>query len=293
MNIAFNINRLALIGLGVTLNSLLKNCSNPEKLNFYMLCADLNHSDKENIHTLLNKFGVSNIHLIDFDVKEHFGIFGSLQGDWTAYGRLLLQDYVLDDAVLYLDADLVIELDVLSLEGFDFQGKAIAAVDGGQMRYALDNPFLCNEIGLAPDIAVFNSGILLMNLKLWREKDIKSQCLSFGKKYFDKLISHDQTILNALFAGNFAFLPTEFNVPWYANFKRPKTKRVILHFVGSPKPWDLFGSFFHKGYKVWESYLDDEWKKSYYKHTYSDLVRARHIRKSYVKIFIQKLKMNH
>ncbi|HSN47285.1 MAG TPA: glycosyltransferase family 8 protein [Flavobacterium sp.] len=290
MNIAFNINRLALIGLGVTLNSLLKNCSNPQQISIYMLCADLNHNDKENIYKLLHKLGVSKIHLIDFDVKEHFGIFSSLQGDWTPYGRLLLQDYILDDAVLYLDADLVVELDVLSLEGFDFQGKAIAAVNAGPMRYALDNPFLCKVIGLDPDISVFNSGILLMNLKVWREKDIKSQCLSFGKKYFDKLISHDQTILNALFASNFTFLTSEFNIPWYANSKRPNSNNVILHFVGSPKPWDLFGSYFHKGYKVWESYLDVEWKKAYFKHTYSDLVRARHIRKSYVRLFIQKLK---
>jgi lipopolysaccharide biosynthesis glycosyltransferase len=290
MNIAFNINRLAMIGLGVTLNSLLKNCSNPKKINIYILCADLNQDDKENIYKLLFGYGLINVELIDFNAKKHFGNFKALQGDWTAYGRLLLQDHVLDDRVLYLDADLVIELDVLSLEGFDFQGKAIAAVNGGQMRYALDNSFLCNEIGLDPDVAVFNSGIILLNLEVWRENGIKSKCLSFGKRYFDKLISHDQTILNALFAGNFAYLPVEFNIPWYSNMERPNSKKVILHFVGSPKPWDLFGSFLHKGCRVWKSYLDAEWKKAYYNPIYSDFVRPWHIRKSYVRIFIQKLK---
>lgn len=290
MNIAFNINRLAMIGLGVTLNSLLKNCSNPKKINIYILCADLNQDDKENIHKLLHGYGLTHIELIDFNVKEHFGIFSSLQGDWTPYGRLLLQDYIQDDAVLYLDADLVVEVDVLSLEGFDFQGKAIAAVNGGQMRYALDNSFLCNDIGLDSTVPVFNSGILLMNLKVWREKDIKSQCLNFGKRYSDKLISHDQTILNALFAGNFAFLPLEFNIPWYANIKRPDGKTGILHFVGSPKPWDLFGRYLHKGFSVWNSYLDSDWKKAYYNHNYSDFVRAWHIRRSYARSFILKIK---
>lgn len=290
MNIAFNINRLAMIGLGVTLNSLLKNCSNPKKINIYILCADLNYKDKENIHKLLFKYGLINIELIDFNVKEHFGFFSSLQGDWTPYGRLLLQDYIVDDAVLYLDADLVVELDVLLLDGFDFHGKAIAAVNGGQMRYALDHPFLCKEIGLDLDLAVFNSGILLMNLKVWREKDIKSQCLTFGKKYSDQLTSHDQTILNALFAGNFAFLPSKFNISWYANTKRPVGRIGILHFVGSPKPWDLFGRYLHKGFSVWKSYLDVDWKKAYYKYNYSDFVRAWHIRKSYARSFILKKK---
>jgi lipopolysaccharide biosynthesis glycosyltransferase len=291
MNIAFNINKLALIGLGVTLNSLLKNCSEPRKLNFYILCADLNSSDKKSISNLLFRFGISNEVFIDFNVKEHFGSFRPLQGDLTSYGRLLLQDYILEDSALYLDADLVVEVDVLSLDGFDFQGKAIAAINAGAMRYALDNSFLCNEIGLDPDISVFNSGILLFNLKMWRKKDIKCQCMNFAESYSDKLISHDQTVLNALFAGNFAYLPEQFNTAWYANINRPINKKAILHFVGSPKPWDIFGRYLHKGFPVWYSYLDAEWEKKYYKWTYSQFLRAWYIRRSVARAFIIKIKL--
>lgn len=290
MNIAFNINRLAMIGLGVTLNSLLKNCSNPKKINIYILCADLNYDDKENIYRLLFRYGLTNIKLIDFNAKKHFGNFKSLQGDWTAYGRLLLQDYIQEDTVLYLDADLVIELDVLSLEGFDFKGKAIAAVNGGPIRYSLENLFFCDEIGINPELASFNSGILLMNLKVWRENDIKSQCLAFGRNYPDKLKSADQTILNGLFVGKFTYLPKEFNIAWYAHIDRPSNEKAILHFVGSPKPWDLFGKYFHKGFSVWKSYLDTVWEKAYYNYNYDDFLRVWHIRKSYAKSFIKNFK---
>ncbi|HRA73595.1 MAG TPA: glycosyltransferase, partial [Flavobacterium sp.] len=193
MNIAFNINKLAMIGLGVTLDSLFQNISNSKKINIYILCADLDIDDKENINKLLSKYTFTNTIFIDVDVNEHFGNFCSLQGDLTTYSRLLLQDFILEDTVLYLDADLVIELDVLTLEEFDFQGKALAAVNAGQMRFALDNTFLCNEIGLSPEVDVFNAGIILFNLKYWRENDIKNQCLAFGEKYSKKLISHDQT----------------------------------------------------------------------------------------------------
>ena len=291
MNIAFNINRLAMIGLGVTLNSLLKNCSNPKKINIYILCADLNQDDKENIYKLLFGYGLINVELIDFNAKEHFGNFKSLQGDWTAYGRILLQDYILEDTVLYLDADLVIELDVMKLEGFDFEGKAIAAVNGGPIRYSLENLFFCDEIGINPEVASFNSGVLLMNLKVWRQNDIKNQCLAFGRSYPNKLKSADQTILNGLFAGNFAFLPNEFNLPWYAHSDRPRSKKAILHFVGSPKPWDLFGKYFHNGFLVWKSYLDTAWKKAYYNHNYNDFLRVWHIRKSYARSFMLKNKI--
>ncbi|SFD16008.1 glycosyltransferase family 8 protein [Flavobacterium phragmitis] len=290
MNIAFNVNRLAMIGLGVTLKSLLDNCSNPSKINIYILCSDLNIEDKSNIHKLLLTYGLNEVKLIDFDVNEHFGTFSSLQGDLTTYGRLLLQDYVKEDAVLYLDADLVVELDVLTLEGFDFQGKGIAAVDGGKMKDALDHPFLCNEIGLGMDLAVFNAGIILFNLKYWREKDIKNQCLAFGKKYGTKLRSHDQTILNAFFAGNFAFLPLEFNMPWFAQNKRPEAKKVILHFVGSPKPWDVLGKYVHRGFSVWKSYLNADWEKAYYHYNQGEFLRAWHIRRSYARLLLLKMK---
>lgn len=290
MNIAFSINRLAMIGLGVTLNSLFKNCSDPERLNIYILCADLNLDDKKNIYKLLNKYSLTTVELIDFNAKKHFGNLPSLHQDWTTYGRLLLQELIKDDAVLYLDADLVVELDVLALEDFDFQGKAIAAVNGGPIRFSLENKFFCNDIGINPDTTSFNAGILLLNLKIWRDNDIKNKCLTFALAYPDRLRSHDQTILNSLFAGNFAYLPDEYNLAWYSHINKPKSKKAILHFVGSPKPWDLFGRYFHKGFSVWMSHLDLEWKKKYYKYTYNDFLRAWYLRRSYARSFILKRK---
>jgi lipopolysaccharide biosynthesis glycosyltransferase len=292
MNIAFNINKLALIGLGVTLNSLLKNCSDPQELNFYILCADLNSSGKKNISTLLLRYGITNGVFIDFNAKEHFGHLKCLQGDWTTYGRLLLQDFILDDSVLYLDADLVIEFDVLALKSFDFEGKALAAVNGGHIKFSLENVFFCNELGIKPELAAFNAGILLINLRFWRENDIKNQCLAFGSRYSNKLRAADQTILNALFAGNFTYLPSQFNVAWYAHANRPIKESAILHFVGSPKPWDLFGRYLHNGFVVWKNYLDSDWQKAYYKHNHRDFIRLCHLRRSYLKIFTLKIKSN-
>lgn len=281
-----------MIGLGVTLNSLLKNCSDPKKLSIYVLCADLNLSDKTNITNLLNKFGLTEFFLIDFNPKEYFVNFDNLHGDWTCYGKLLLQDYVKGDSVLYLDADLVIKLNVLTLDGFDFEGKSLGAVHSGSVEYSLEN-FFFYKIGLTKDLPVFNSGIVFLNLKMWREKDIRNRCLNFAAKYPNELVSHDQTILNSLFAGNFAYLPSEFNVPWYAHSKKPLAKLPILHFVGSPKPWDIQGKYFHEGYSVWISYLDKDWSTAYYKTNFNDFIRSWYIRRSYIKTFMLKVKSNY
>lgn len=94
MNIAFCINRLALIRLGVTVSSLIRNCSDSKQITLWFLCAGLLKEDKSNIEQLLANEGFQGKqHCIDFDSVAHFGSFRSLHGDWTPYGRLYYQRY--------------------------------------------------------------------------------------------------------------------------------------------------------------------------------------------------------
>jgi lipopolysaccharide biosynthesis glycosyltransferase len=291
MDIAFNINRLILKGLGVTLTSLIRNCSEPERLKFWFLCASLTDKEKNQIRNLLTseKFN-GQCAFIDFDPEELFGSLATLHGDRTIYGRLLLADFVDADEVLYLDADLVVEVNVLEVANFNFNGQILAAVGGDLLKYVLGSKFYIEKIGFSPDIEYFNSGILLLNLREWRLQQVKEKCLQIGRKYLKELPSHDQSILNILCAGNFAKLPVTYNCAWFPDRPRPvAAEKMILHFVGSPKPWDLFGFFIHKGYKTWKKYLNDTWSSSFSRITSDDLSRAWNIRRSYVRTLRNKL----
>ncbi|WP_114939444.1 glycosyltransferase family 8 protein [Mucilaginibacter endophyticus] len=293
MNVAFCVNKLALIGLGVTLNSLAQNCFRAKSLNIWFLCADLSDVDKSNISHLLEDANYSGSwHFIDFDPVKHFGQLRSLHGDWTPYGRLLLPEILTTEkTVLYLDADLVVDLDVTDLEDFDIGDAAIAAVATGTVEYAIEHKFLIREFNLSPESPYFNSGVLLMNLDVWRRDNIKQACLDVGDKFSSELLAVDQTILNALFSNKFKTLPRRFNCAWYANFERPDlAERMIFHFVGSPKPWDLFAFALHQGYAEWEKYLTRFWASKYRRTTYGDLVRAWNIRRSYGRLIKYKLK---
>lgn len=292
MNVAFCINRLALIGFGVTVCSVIRNCSAPKKLKLYFLCAGLKNQQKADIRQLLASENFTGTHhFIDFDPIASFGSFRSLHGDWTTYGRLLLPELVNEDRILYLDSDLAVEVDVLDIEKFDFDGKALAAVHGGVLVDELEHNFYINKLKLTPNSQSFNAGILLFDLQQWRQKNLKEECLKVARLYPSELLSCDQALLNAVFAGRFAKLPASFNCTWLPYLLRPKTAdKMILHFVGSPKPWDPLGFLIHNGYNVWKKYLNQNWASLYAGFTVSDVRRTWNIRKSYIRCINQKLK---
>jgi lipopolysaccharide biosynthesis glycosyltransferase len=291
MHVAFCFNRQILKGLGTSISSLIRNCTAPEHLKLWLLCAGLTNKEKEQIRSLLSaeKFN-GDYTFLDFDPGESFGSFSSLHGDRTTYGRLLLADLVDANELLYLDADLIIEVNVLELEDFDFKGHILGAVSGGRFKYVLGSQFYSDKPGLSPELEYFNAGILLLNLREWRLQHVKEKCLEIALKYKDDLPSHDQSILNILCAGNFARLPLNYNCAWYPDKQKPDvSEKMILHFVGSPKPWDLFGSFIHTGYNTWKKYLGDTWSSAFKGVSTEEIARAWKIRRSYFRTFRSKI----
>lgn len=291
MDIVFSVNPLGLEGLGATLTSLIRNCSNSQVLKLWFLCSEFRTKDKTNISQLLESEGFKGeFEYIDFDAKSLFGHLRSLHGDWTTYGRLLIAKYIKSDTALYLDSDLVILLDVLMLKEFDFGGEILAAVYGSTVNWALEKDFLINQLKCSPEQSYFNAGVLLFNLKKWRETNVELKWRTLAEKYPDELLAVDQTILNAVCDGNFAQLSPDFNNAWYPGDEKPKdADHSIIHFVGSPKPWDLFAKNIHKGNKTWITFNTVAWEKEYGKLTMEKIKRTWKIRKSILKLLKKKV----
>lgn len=286
MDIAFNINYLGLEGLGATLCSLIRNCSNNKELTLWFLCSNLENKDKDNIRQLLNSenFG-GKIEIVDFDAKERFGYMKPLHGDWTAYGRLLIADYINNDVALYLDADLVVNLDVLELKKVEFNDELLAAANGNAVKYQLENLFFITKLGWNSETLYFNSGVMLLNLRKWRLNNIEKKWKQLSIEFSQEFLSADQTLLNAICEGKFASLPDCFNNFWYPNKKQAELNddNSILHFVGSPKPWDFFGSLIHYGHSIWKSYNTTFWENHYSRISQDKLYRFWKIRRSLLK----------
>lgn len=290
MEIVFNVNPLGIEGLGATLTSLIRNCSSDKDLKLWFLCSELKERDKSNLRQLLRdeRFKGS-VEFVDFNARQNFGHLRSLHGDWTAYGRLLIPDIVKSDNALYLDSDLIINTDILELRNFTTD-KILSAVYGSEVIYSLENPFFIQKLRWKPDTAYFNSGVLIFNIHAWQANNINEKVKKIADQYPNEFISADQTLLNAICEGDFAHLPKKFNVAWYPGEPQAvNIDKAIIHFVGSPKPWDLFGKIIHLGYNTWKEYNTPFWESQYGSTTAGKLRRTWKIRMSILRHLKKKL----
>ncbi len=292
MHIAFVIDLLAFEGLGTTLTSLVRNCSDSEKLTLHFLCSDVSPKHKNNIQSLLQAEGYrGNTEFHDFDAPKTFGHLVSLHGNWTTYGKFLIPDLVNAEYVLYLDTDLLVLADVLKLQDIRFTDHFLAAAPRGPFKNALENKFLVDKLGLSGEARCFNAGVLLLNLKVWKEKNIHAQVEKLCKEYPMDFQSADQTVLNAICAGTFHHLESRFNNIWTPE-QQPasETDNVIFHFAGSPKPWDFFGKIIHSGHTIWAGYDTNFWDAKYKKLTFAKLHRTWKIRRSLAKHYLKRFR---
>lgn len=173
----------------------------------------------------------------------------------AAYFRLALADIMPDDIekVIYLDVDLLVYDDIKNLWQNDIKEYALAAVpDFGIMA----SNRLCRQkkevIGLPKGKAYFNSGVLLINLKKWREKNYTAQILEVINK--NSFPHHDQDALNKIFMKNWLQIDLRWNIipPVFNLFTKillnktfrnqainAKRNPGIIHYAGRYKPWEF------------------------------------------------------
>jgi len=171
-------------------------------------------------------------------------------GTYTTYSRFLLPDYVTEKRFLYIDTDTVTAADVSPLFQLDMGGHALGVVVAGEVRFALESEFYMAQ-GAKPDDPAFNAGVMLFDVEQWQSQNCFSRTMDFCNAHPDKLTAADQTALNVLFAKDCYRLSPEFNVQLSTVIREPIPDHGIFHFVGSPKPWDLLGEFFHPYHYIW------------------------------------------
>jgi lipopolysaccharide biosynthesis glycosyltransferase len=226
---------------------------------------------------------------VEADPVPRFGRLRSLHGDWTSYNRLLLPELLSCDKVLCLDTDLLVELDVNRGESIDLSGRPFAAAEESQVQWQLESNFYINRLGLDAEGPAFNGGVLLFDLARWRREKLTEECLRFGHRYPTELRSVDQAILIGLFSRNFARLPAAWNRLWYHNRDMPdQEEERILHFLGSPKPWDLFGWALHRGFKRWAKNRDTGQSMFRDYITRRNWTRAWRVKKSYARVLLRR-----
>lgn len=219
-------------------------------------------------HQNLNSLNIYKFQNYDFD----FPNISNQHVSEATYYRLFISKYIPDDIkyLIYIDADAFflnpIKKDLYSIfENFQKSNFGIAAKTTNEV---LDDPTI-KELGLTKSM-YFNAGILFIDYERWR-----------NEKYFVKLIdilenskiqfkSWDQDILNIFFDGNYFELNEELNF----NINRIERKNenqielieknvTIIHYIGSPKPWNIKG-LFSPGYVFFYNIFRDLFNEVYF-----------------------------
>lgn len=230
----------------VMMSSVLENTK--EQCDFYILHNELTDEDKNYFNDCLNKYSNFTINFTQVDDKIFQNAPLNRHFKTVVYYRLVAAELIPNvDRILYLDTDTIVNFDVKELYNIDLENKPIAAALEKCMQYDPNYMINCYYLNL-DHRQYFNAGVLVIDLKYFRENNITKSFIDILNTEQDNLNCLDQDVLNLQFQNNYKKLDYKFNV--LTGLKTllkinndPDVKAFddikIYHFAGEKKPWNV------------------------------------------------------
>lgn len=262
---------------GVSMLSLFENNKHINNIHVLYIERNLSEENRSKLISIAEKYNrtIEFMEMPDWSKKLDINL-KSCKAGWVGFGynRLFLTEYIPDniDRILYLDSDTIIEGPLDDLWNIDFKDAYLAAVDDCLSR------FYRPLVGISKNGVYCNSGVLLVNLKKWREDNIQKRFIDMIYQNNGYFVFNEQSILNTVFDSKILVLPQQYNVnsliylftykelmnlrrPYHfsytpAEFEKAKVNPVITHYTGN----------FFVRYRPWERGSDHPHKDSYLKY---------------------------
>lgn len=251
----------------VAMASVLVNTKVPQKIQFYLIDDKIQPENKEKITKTVQNLG-GNIEFIKIKNSRLEDCYVSGELSRASYFRLDIAN-ILDESIekiIYLDCDLLVYDDIEKMWQLDMGGKPVAATcDLGIMASARVRKQKNKFIGLPFDAPYFNAGVLIMDLKKWRDGNYAEAIIALATQ--NKYPNHDQDALNKFFMNNWQEIPLRWDVipPVFNLFLKIVTKPDLRKKAIEAK---LNPAIFHYagGYKPWEYEIHDGFNDKYYEY---------------------------
>jgi hypothetical protein len=162
--------------------------------------------------------------------------------------RLLVPQYLEGryNLVLYLDCDLTIHGDVGRLLSLDTGTCAVAASPAARIWAGWTEPLRekahaqFRALGMTEPYAFFNTGVLLIDVRKWNERELGPRTLHFYRHNSELCPLPDEHALNAILDGAMVAISPVWNMrikAWSHRLVRDHVRPVIVHYDGPLKPW--------------------------------------------------------
>ena len=236
VHIAFACNDNYLFGAEVLVSSVMHHTR--RDVFFHLLTFDLSDAGVRHIERVVSLYANARLQIVKRMGLELNAKHGISHLSNETYCRLMTPALLPNvEKLLYLDIDLLIRGDVAEIYDTDLSGYLVAGVEEEQMRV---NGYPA-VIGMRRAENYFNAGVLLMNLKAFRDSgcgDAMMRRINGNTFRFA-----DQDILNLTCEGRVLVLPRRFNfnLYYYRVYKRERANAIIIHFTGPDKPWGSEG----------------------------------------------------
>ncbi len=273
MNVLYASNEAYARHLAVSATSLFDRNRDMERITVYVISMGIGEESRKRLLGLAKEYG-RQMHFLELgDIRKQFdhaidtGGFDASIMARLFMGRLLPCQV---ERVLYLDCDTVVVRSLKKLWETDLLGHVLGAVMEPTIYEAVKD-----SIGLKREEAYFNSGVLLVDLKRWRQTEGERRLLQFYREKQGRLFASDQDVLNGTFRREIYSLAPEYNFfpnyryfhygdlvkhsPVYGQigkgaFQEAKRHPAIIHYAGDERPW-IAGNLCHYR-KPYEHYLE-------------------------------------
>ncbi|MCR5834593.1 MAG: hypothetical protein K6G55_08110 [Selenomonadaceae bacterium] len=196
-------------------------------------------------------------------IAEMLNLFPAIKKSRVSVGafyRLLSPQLITEtDKCIYLDSDIIVNLDIKELWQIELGDKPLAAcaeIEVDEIDYSFNSQkkyLTVNKIVAHEDY--FNSGVLVMDLHYLRDK---TSLILNGIKWrgeHPQCSCFDQDILNYLFSKNYLKLNEKFDVfisnERYKLRKNPHVRKAIYHYIRSFLNLEMHDSF----NRLWMTYF--------------------------------------
>lgn len=195
----------------VSIASLFENNKDMQDIVVFLIEHDISEENKGKIKSLAEKYSrtINFIPMPDINKTQNLGL-QSIKSTWLydSFCRMYLDEilppYV--ERVLYLDGDVLVNDSLKELWETDLNGRCAAAVTDslGEEYYEL--------FGLSKTAKYCNSGVILIDLKRWHEKEIGKKVSEYVHEHNGYVFFMEQTVLNAVLDSKLYILHPKFNV---------------------------------------------------------------------------------
>lgn len=221
--------------LAVMLNSLLINKKSKNPIILYVIYSELSKDNQSLLNRVADKFQVRlKLKPIDPAVYNDFATFKYVTHE--TYYRISIPDLLNTtiDKAIYLDSDVVVTQDITKLWKIDLDSYLLGAVEDHALKTSRNKDLFMPE-----KAKYFNAGVLVINIKKWREARIKKKVIEFMKTHSTRIKYCDQDALNAILHDKWLPLDPKWNYQTKSipSIAPTQINTAIIHYTGRDKPW--------------------------------------------------------